>query len=188
MNLQTLRKQIEKTKTIPEKARLLAKYTGNYDDKKLLDTFSTSRNRAKLYEKIRLYRVEDEIKKANEIVQKQYLNLITKTKKRISFKRFKLLKEKADRLLDYLDDGYGMGSEKSLYVDGYKFAYKDETIEYSSNYKYKARHGIITLYMSLNELSKIEYKDGNWKIEGAKSKILEISGKYAKFYAELKEV
>jgi len=185
MNLVQTKREMKKAHTNQQRAEVLANYTGNKTQKELIDTLiNTKRNRQVVTNSIcRLKALEEKSK-----LQKEYLTLKSMTTSRLSFKRYIVLKRKAESILSTLDDGYSMGSEKSLYIDGYRIAYRDDTSEYPSSCKYRAKHGNIIVKMSLSELDKLEYINRVWKTNHKSPKTLVESGKYGNYRAEIQSV
>lgn len=154
MVLKELKERLKKSCSLREDALLLNCYRGNKD---IFDVIYETSKKPKTIKKLVIQLKKDEEK---EELKKE----IKKLSLNISIKKFIELKEKAVKILENFNDGYSMGSIKSLYVNNKCFLKIDETEDYATSCKYRATHGSIDVYLSFNDLKNIQKINGLWTI------------------------
>jgi hypothetical protein len=78
----------------------------------------------------------------------------------MSVRQYNLLQKKAKRILRSFSTGYSMGDLRRLVVDGKDFCVDDNRRYYSRSCRFSAKHGEITVQLTLQDLKNI------WRIEG----------------------
>ena len=109
-----------------------------------------------------------------------------KNKWGLSVRIYDKLREKAKRILRSFSTGYSMGEIKRLYIDtvvdgnpvSKVFVHVSNTREYSRSSRWSAKHGELSVTMSLKSLRQVENIEGVWTIRhaGNKATWLEQSG------------
>ncbi len=82
----------------------------------------------------------------------------------MSVRQYNLLQKKANWLLRSFSTGYSMGELRRLVVDGKDFCVDDNRRYYSKSYRFSAKHGEITVQLTLQDLKNIRRIEGVWTV------------------------
>ena len=107
----------------------------------------------------------------------------------LTLRQYHDLQDKADEILRGVSSGYSMGDRKFLFVDGNKFAFRDDCKTYSKSCTWAPKHGEVKLTLSMKQLKAIELIEGVWTIRGKNNTChwLSCDGHHRKFRVFLKQ-